>query len=1100
MKRHVLVFALTLLGLAVLDCPALAQPGKTPPPPPQVDLPFLQQKQPESQKPDSQKPDSQKPPDSQKQPDSQKPPAAKPPSKPPPPQPPGMKEMRMQQNSPAKSEEKPAENTEEKPPEKTDDNPEKAADEPPARPLTPREELVEKIKAYARSNVQDPGRMLTDVALIKFEDNKVGVKKSEIVEIYEEEYKKESQSGKPAEQTSRTTTVVTPAPTSNAGTVLSLTTAAWIIGILLMGGCLVAFVWILWNNRSEGALDRPIMAMRPHVPRNRKAGSMRRYKTRLVQQFQELKLPIDAGKWPKLREVYVTPRLGASNSEILDVATAVSRYRRFAVKGVPGSGKSLLLRYLALACVDGGDSPFKETLTPVIIELQQLGTSTALEHAIAEQLAHNGVGAAEAFTLAGLQRGALLLLLDGLDEVKSSARPQMLRQIKELLSKFPSCRAVITCRPENSVKELNGALEATLELKEFTDQQVREFMRAWRPTLIGERPFAIEPLIKTLREQEQLLHLARNPLLLTMIVALYAEKPRGFPATRAALYRQCLDATLSKSRADQSRYLKETKFEVLPQLALAMLDRSTLDGENGLTLDRAAVVNEVRRILAEMKRNSPTGIDGADLVRELIERDHVLAVNEGGCRFRHRCWQEYLAAEALEENMASLADRFRTDPDIWLEPAKFCCGLEHNCTSLIEALQEIDSKAALACLAEAKQVDVNLAARVVGVFKDKLGTPDGENGTLHALAGCATHTGQRGEAVFNYLVQTLAGTEPANRRIAAARALALTCLPRAAREIARVYPEGPEFRTALVEMGDQAVLQLAILAKGGSIDALDDLQAIGTPAAAEVLVPMLWESSGELAVRAAWRLAALMHRPDVEQALESYAFSAARPAPGNLDWIWEPFARSDRSIAPLIAGQVASLLERAPAETAPRGRVTMDPRLVLPLCGIVRKQDAWRLTEELPRETKATIRRALIKAVGRMGFNRLGRTPKGSIDAQTREARTQFVALVTHVTQPAKSWQFLLESLPADVQFGFLYGLFCGPTPRRWDWIRLRQPGKRPPWTVPSIQVTAGSRSEAATDRSATTRQNGTGPNTRTDAPSRRPGSGPLRTVKTGAG
>jgi hypothetical protein len=953
-----------------------------------------------------------------------------------------------------------------------------------------REEVLESVREMAQRHAKNDKTMESDLALKIYGDK--GVSPAEIVETYEKAYDAAKHG-----QNVPTTNAPLATQSSTDGT-LPLVQAVWVIGFLILIGCVAAAVWILWNNRKAPTLDRPIIGSHASAPRNFRIGSMRRYRARLQQLYHDLKLPVDVGHSPKLRDIYVIPQASSPSGEVLDASTFLTRHRKLLLTGAPGSGKSAFLRYLTLASVDGGPSPFAESLTPVFIELLGLA-GRSLHDAITYQLGHHGVGQAEAFAQRALERGTLLLLLDGLDEVNVAARPQVIGQIKELLTRYPSCRAVVTSRPSAAVKELVGAVDATLELGDFTDRQVRQFLTGWKNAVVAERSFSMEPLLKSLREQDQLLHLARNPLVLTMIAALHMEKPRGFPGTRTNLYRQCLDAMLTKARADQSRYLKETKFEILTRLALAMLDRGS-SGQSS-SIERNEAAHEVRRILADLKRTSASGVDAADLVRELVERDHVLVQTDGLCRFRHGTWQEYLAAEAIDEDSQGLINRLRAAQETWLETEKFYCGLDHNSTSVVEALSETDPAAALACLSEARQVDVSLANRVFSGFKERLGTAELENGGVHALAGCATQAGQRGEIVMQFLVQTLAPTESAARRKAAAQILALTSLPSAARELGRLYPEGADFRSALVQMGDQAVTQLAALARTGSIEALDDLQTIGTPAAAEALVPLLWESTGELPVRAAWRLAALLQQPQVEQVLDTYSFAGARPAPGNLDWIWEPFSRSERSPLPLIIGQAASLLERASLETAPRERPTLDPRFVLPLCAIVKKQDAWRLTDELPAETKTSVRRALINAVGRPVYIRLAKTVKEPLDQRVRDAQAQFVALLLHVTQASKSWTYLVETLRPEIRFAFLHGLYQGPTPRRWDWLALRQGSKHAPWIPACIQGLRARHSEATVESSSTSRQNGTGPLTRNDGASRRPGTAPNRLgIRTGAG
>ncbi len=87
---------------------------------------------------------------------------------------------------------------------------------------------------------------------------------------------------------------------------------------------------------------------------------------------------------------------------------------------------------------------------------------------------------------------------------------------------------------------------------------------------------------------------------------------------------------------------------------------------------------------------------------------------------------------------------------------------------------------------------------------------------------------------------------------------------------------------------------LIALAEAGSMQAMDDLQAIGTPQAVEELVPLLWDSDQTLAEKAAWRLAAMLPKPNIETVLRDYPLTETQRKSKWLDWIWEPFDGGDK--------------------------------------------------------------------------------------------------------------------------------------------------------------------------------------------------------------
>jgi len=221
-----------------------------------------------------------------------------------------------------------------------------------------------------------------------------------------------------------------------------------------------------------------------------------------------------------MRQVYVPLKVaGTTDSNQIDAYWAVAGHRRLMVTGPPGSGKSMLCKYIALTYAEGRLADLPDRPITVLLELHRLNDpKPSVEEHLAAELARNDFPHAERFVSQCLKQGALMLLLDGLDEVNSSERRRVVQQIKDLLDEHEKCRAVITCRTAVYRGEFADTADQTLEIVEFSDQQIRRFLRSWEPDMPEDK--SIEQLMQTLHDRPRIMALARNPLLLTIIAYL----------------------------------------------------------------------------------------------------------------------------------------------------------------------------------------------------------------------------------------------------------------------------------------------------------------------------------------------------------------------------------------------------------------------------------------------------------------------------------------------------------------------------------------------------------------------------------------------------
>ena len=458
---------------------------------------------------------------------------------------------------------------------------------------------------------------------------------------------------------------------------------------------------------------------------------------------------------------------------------------------------------------------------------------------------------------------------------------------------------------------------------------------------------SIEQLIQTLRERPRIMALARNPLLLTIIAYLYTDTDFVLPHSRTEFYDQAVDVLLRQWKEERNRFKAPHKRLILQQLALFNQDGNSRTGRDRRSIDVRTIISEIQNVMPSL--NLPSS-EADRLLDEIVERSSLMLAIDGGTRyqFAHLTLQEFFAADALRDKGAELLALYAKDPDAWRETVKLWCGLEHDSTELIDSIYEHDPVTAFECLADAQMVQPHLSERIISQFKVELGI-NRNDAIIRAFAAVASDVRPRGQEVFDFLVQFLNDATDPRVREAAAWCLSRTNMPHAAEALIVVYNFSPTIRAALIRMGDLAVPAIAQLAAKGNVDALDDLQRIGTPSSAIVLASLMWDKNQVFATNAAWRLAALLQEANVDDALRKAPVAVQQRSQNYHKFIWGPFKEPIDSSLPIVAGRIGYLIDqilRGPGqqEFLTQASQKIDDRIGVPL--LLRQQTLYLLSYE----------------------------------------------------------------------------------------------------------------------------------------------------------
>jgi hypothetical protein len=348
----------------------------------------------------------------------------------------------------------------------------------------------------------------------------------------------------------------------------------------------------------------------------------------------------------------------------------LAKHKRLALLALPGGGKTLLLKRLAVAYAESSrrtassDDLPDLNLLPVLIRCREWREHIRLPIKTLLQRMGDITGQPNFSSLSDalvprLKKGLVLLLIDGLDEIHNDAdRATFVEHIESFLDEYKNIRIVVTSR-EAGFSLVAPSLSRFCErwrLAPLNEDTITLLCGHWHRLMIGDTPSAIaegDEVANTLLRNGSLRRLAENPLLLTMLLVV-KHGAGGLPPDRVSLYGRAVDVLLDTWNIKGHEPLN-TK-EAVPQLAYVAFQLMCMGKQTATESELLALLEEAREKHPNIKRyakDSPYDFLKRVELRSslLLEAGHQI---ENGrtvpfFQFRHLTFQEYLTAVAVTE-------------------------------------------------------------------------------------------------------------------------------------------------------------------------------------------------------------------------------------------------------------------------------------------------------------------------------------------------------------------------------------------------------------------------------------------------------------------
>ena len=346
--------------------------------------------------------------------------------------------------------------------------------------------------------------------------------------------------------------------------------------------------------------------------------------------------PVDNKKEKKLTKIEGYPK------ELLD------KYGRILITDTAGMGKSTLMKRMFLDVIDG------QFGIPIFIELRRLNENNDILNEVAIQLGGLNDGFDKRILETLFVDGEFIFFFDGYDEISSSNKAFVTRNIQDFVAKAPNNKYILTSRPEEELACFG----------EFQEFRIRELKKVESYDLLRKYDISGKTsrlLISKLEtgNYSMINEFLKNPLLVSLLFAAFDFK-QTIPLKKHIFYRQVFDAYFDShdlSKGDSYVHEKKSNLDlddfdkVMRKIGYECLRKQKIEFEKDELLN---IIYSAKSGFSNLKFASTS------LLGDLLKAVPLFCQDGMYYKWVHKSLQEYFAAEFIYKDSKNNQDAILT--------------------------------------------------------------------------------------------------------------------------------------------------------------------------------------------------------------------------------------------------------------------------------------------------------------------------------------------------------------------------------------------------------------------------------------------------------
>jgi len=354
------------------------------------------------------------------------------------------------------------------------------------------------------------------------------------------------------------------------------------------------------------------------------------YVSRLYDKYRLTKNPLFRNQPVDFYENYLPISLKV-NSRIEKIDNPISLledYRKAIVLGPAGCGKTTLLRYITLKCIDQGYG------IPVYIELRnfqdvKFNFESFVSNSIIEQYSE---------AIHGLfEQGNFVFILDGYDEIDFVSGQNVIYQIEKFITKYGNNQFIISSRLGTNIESFLDFF--VLEIHPLSSEDIEIYLEQLQ--LSSE---VKEQVRHAIYEENFIRKYLQTPLFLLLYISFIRNHHRGnIPLKLSVFFRSILDSLFSQHDSVSKLGFVRNRISGLPKDDLESVSnvlafRALITSNH--TFSKDLLNNELEKI----KNNTKYRFENEKLIYDLTISVNIMIAEGNYYTFPHVTLMEYMAA------------------------------------------------------------------------------------------------------------------------------------------------------------------------------------------------------------------------------------------------------------------------------------------------------------------------------------------------------------------------------------------------------------------------------------------------------------------------